>query len=136
MNRDRTSIIDKTASALLVVFGSALAATALFFVIEWDVYIAVLVDSDPRPKVEVIEELRSAGHDAWPIAPPASLARAFEGKDSPVDLFPAIAALPDLMAVSRTPRTHYNELGYDLVAREIAVVVTSHAARNRRRIPE
>ena len=53
-----------------------------------------------------------------------------------VDLFPAIAALPDPMAVSRTPRTHYNELGYDLVAREIAAVVTSRAARNRRRIPE
>jgi len=144
VNRDRTSIIDATAGALLVVFGSALAATALFFVIERDVYVAglarallfialpallagaafaaapsrrrrpfalialllvggvyggelalsyanwlkwsaVLADSDPRPKVEVLEELRSAGHDAWPIAPPASLARARAGKDSPFD---------------------------------------------------
>jgi hypothetical protein len=42
VNRDRTSIIDATAGALLVVFGSALAATALFFVIERDVYVAGL----------------------------------------------------------------------------------------------
>ncbi len=40
-----------------------------------------------------------------------------------VDLYPVIAALPDPMAVSRTPRTHYNERGYDLVAREIAAAV-------------
>jgi hypothetical protein len=343
VNRDRTSIIDTTAGALLVVFGSALAATALFFVIERDVYVAgfarallfialpallagaafaaapsrrrrpfalialllvggvyggelalsyanwlkwsaVLADSDPRPKVEVLEELRSAGRDAWPIAPPASLARARAGKDSPfdreqllplggisnvesvfcgegrpfvsyqsdrhgffnpdsafdakpkvmllgdsyvqgycvgpedgiaprlrerfpgtlnfgmsgngpllmlatlreygaalepefvvwsgqlifaylpltadlygsrrfdagssyarqrtlaivrgleipiVDLFPVIAALPDPMVVSRTPRTHYNELGYELVAREIAAAVASRASRDR-----
>jgi len=48
-----------------------------------------------------------------------------------VDLFPVIAALPDPMGVSRTPRTHYNELGYELVAREIAAAVTSRAARDR-----
>ncbi len=40
MNRTRNSIIDAVASTLLVVFGSALAATAVFFVIERDVYIA------------------------------------------------------------------------------------------------
>jgi len=34
VNRTRDSIIDAVASTLLVVFGSALAATAVFFVIE------------------------------------------------------------------------------------------------------
>jgi hypothetical protein len=48
-----------------------------------------------------------------------------------VDLFPVIAALPDPMVVSRTPRTHYNELGYELVAREIAAAVASRASRDR-----
>jgi hypothetical protein len=144
VNRNRTSIIDTAASTLLVVFGSALVATALFFVIKRDVYIAglartllfiavpallaaaafaaapsrrrrpfslitlllvggvyggelaltyanwlkwsaVLADSDPRPKVEVLEELRSAGHDAWPIAPPTSLAGALAGEGSPFE---------------------------------------------------
>jgi len=33
--------------------------------------------------------------------------------------------------VSCTPRTHYNELGYDLVAREIAAAVRSLAASDR-----
>jgi hypothetical protein len=37
-----------------------------------------------------------------------------------VDVHAAIAALPDPMAVSSTPRTHYDALGYELVAREIA----------------
>ena len=40
MNHTRTSIIDTATSTLLVVFGSALAATAVFFAIERDVYIA------------------------------------------------------------------------------------------------
>ncbi|MEE8167034.1 MAG: hypothetical protein V3T64_15820 [Myxococcota bacterium] len=40
MNCTRTSIIDAAVSTLLVVFGSALAATAVFFVIERDVHIA------------------------------------------------------------------------------------------------
>jgi hypothetical protein len=48
-----------------------------------------------------------------------------------VDLFPVIAALPDPMAVSCTPRTHYDEFGYDLVAREIAAVVRSLPASDR-----
>jgi hypothetical protein len=144
VNRDRTSVIDTAASALLVTFGSALTATALFFVIEWDVYIAglarpllfialpallatacfaaapsrrrrpcalvallvvggvyggelglsyanwlkwsaVLANSDPRSKIEVLEALRSAGQDAWPIASPASLARAVDQKAPPFD---------------------------------------------------
>jgi len=46
-----------------------------------------------------------------------------------IDLVPVIAALPDPMAVSSTPRTHYNALGYGLVAREIARVVESRADR-------
>ncbi len=149
MNRTRTSIIDAAASTLLIVFGSALTATALFFVIERDVYIAgfartllfiavpvalaagvfaaapsrrqravalsalllvggvyggelalsyanwlkwnaVLVDSDPRPKVEFLEQLRSAGYDAWPIAPPASLAGALAGDGAPSERQPLL----------------------------------------------
>ncbi|MBW2494829.1 MAG: hypothetical protein JRE43_08755 [Deltaproteobacteria bacterium] len=46
-----------------------------------------------------------------------------------VDLVPVIAALPDPMAVSSTPRTHYNRLGYGLVAREITRAVESQADR-------
>ena len=149
MSRTRTSIIDTVSSALLLVFGSALAATALFFVIERDAYTvdfartllfiavpaslaavaftaapsrrrrpfalialllmgsvyggelalsyanwlkwhAVLVDSDPRPKVEFIEQLRSAGYDAWPIASPTSLAGALAGKGVPSERQPLL----------------------------------------------
>jgi hypothetical protein len=137
----RTSILDAAASTLLVVFGSALCATALFFLLERDLYIvgstrallfialpasmaaaafatapsrrrrgsallallitgavyggelalsyanwlkwrAVLEASDPRSKVEVLEQLRFAGHDAWPIATPASLAGRIPWKDA------------------------------------------------------
>lgn len=41
-----------------------------------------------------------------------------------IDLHPAIAALPDPMAVSSTPRTHYDALGYELAAREIAATLS------------
>jgi len=164
VSRDRTSVIDAAASALLVAFGSALAATALFFVIEWHVYIAglarpllfialpallaaasfaaapsrwrrpcalvalllvggvyggelalsyanwlkwsaVLADSDPRPKVEVVEELRSAGRDAWPIAPPASLSRAVDQKAPPFDR----ARLLPLGGISKVPSVFCGE---------------------------
>jgi hypothetical protein len=149
VSRTRTTIIDTVSSALLVVFGSALAATALFFVIERDAYIvgfartllfiavpaslaaiaftaapsrrrrpfalialllagsvyagevalsyanwlkwkAVLLDSDPRSKVEFLEQLRSAGHDAWPIASPASLVGALAGEGVPSERQPLL----------------------------------------------
>jgi hypothetical protein len=141
VNRTRNSKLDAAASVLLVAFGSALAATALFFVIERDAYVAglprallfigtpallaaaafaaaptrrrrrfaliallvaagfyagelalsyanwlkwsaVLAASDPRSKVEFLEQLRSAEHDAWPIAPPAVLAGALASQDA------------------------------------------------------
>lgn len=46
-----------------------------------------------------------------------------------VDLHPAIAALPDPMAVSNTPRTHYNAFGYELVAREVAAALEERTPR-------
>jgi len=140
VNRTRISIADAAASALLIGIGSALAATALFFTIEREVFVAglardllfialpaslavaalaaapsrrrrayalvallvaggiyaaelglsyanwrawsaVLEASDPRSKVEVLEQLRSEGNDAWPIAPPSSLPGALGADD-------------------------------------------------------
>ena len=49
-----------------------------------------------------------------------------------VYLYPVIAALPDPMAVSSTPRAHYNAFGCELVAREIAAAMTSFSGSEHR----